>query len=143
LTSGTADTIDAFYINGVAKQPGLYGAIGAPGVPVANQTALITGTGTLNVTRYDLPGDFDNNNIVDAADLTVWRNGMAAGNATGDTNGDGYSNGTDFLIWQRFLGATNPAVAAVAAVPEPTSLVGAAIASIALAGFRRQRRVAA
>jgi autotransporter-associated beta strand protein len=140
LTSGTTDTIDALYLNGVAQQPGVYGG---PGSGAANITSLMTGTGTLNVTRYDLPGDFDNNNIVDAADLTVWRNGMAAGNATGDTNGDGYSNGADFLIWQRFLGATNPVVAAVAAVPEPTSLVAAAVASIALAGFRRQRRVAA
>jgi autotransporter-associated beta strand protein len=139
LTSGTLDTIDALYLNGAAQQPGVYGGIGSS-APLANQTALITGTGTLNVTRYDLPGDFDNNNIVDMADLTVWRNGMAAGNATGDTNGDGFSNGADFLLWQRFLGATNPAVAAVAAVPEPTSLVGAVFASIALAGFRRQRR---
>jgi autotransporter-associated beta strand protein len=140
LTSGTQDTIDAFYINGVAKQPGLYGAIGNAGVPVANQTALITGSGILNVSRYDLPGDFDNNNMVDAADLAVWRAGMAAGNATGDTNGDGVSNGADFLLWQRFLGATNPAVAATAAVPEPGTLAGALLASIALAGFRRQRR---
>jgi autotransporter-associated beta strand protein len=136
LTSGTTDTIDSLYLNGVSQLPGVYGA--------GNSGGLITGTGSLNVLTYDLPGDFDNNNIVDAADLTVWRAGMANNNATGDTNGDGRSNGQDFLIWQRNLGATyTPAVAATAAVPEPTSLVAAAVASIALAGFRRQRRIAA
>jgi hypothetical protein len=109
-----------------------------------NSGGLITGTGSLNVLTYDLPGDFDNNNIVNADDLTVWRTAVANITAAGDTNGDGRSNGQDFLIWQRNLGATyTPAVAATAAVPEPASIVAAAVASIALAGFRRQRRIVA
>jgi hypothetical protein len=130
------------YLNGISVQPGVYGGIGSS-APLANQTALITGTGLLNVLTYDLPGDFDNNNVVNNDDLVVWRNGMMGNNALGDTDGDADTDGNDFLIWQRFLGATNPAVAATAAVPEPTSLVAAAVASIALAGFRRQRCVAA
>jgi hypothetical protein len=104
-----------------------------------NKTPLITGAGLLQVQTYDLPGDFDNNQIVDAADLTVWRNAVVANSAAGDTNGDGRSNGADFLIWQRYLGATNPAVAASAAVPEPSTIVGAMIAMLGLASRARRR----
>jgi autotransporter-associated beta strand protein len=133
LTSGTTDTIDSLYLNGISQLPGVYGA--------GNSGGLITGSGSLNVLTYDLPGDFDNNNIVNGDDLVVWRGGVTNNNATGDTNGDGRSDGRDFLIWQRFLGATYtpPAVAATAAVPEPATLISAMAAAMVLVGRARRR----
>jgi autotransporter-associated beta strand protein len=133
---GFTETIDSLYLNGISQQPGLWGGMAST---APNKTPLITGAGLLQVQTYDLPGDFDNNQIVDAADLTVWRNAVVANSAAGDTNGDGRSNGADFLIWQRYLGETNPAVAALAAVPEPSTIVGAMIAMLGLASRARRR----
>jgi hypothetical protein len=65
-----------------------------------------------------IAGDFNNDGAVDAADLTVWKSGFAAGTMTGD----------DFLEWQRNFGAGS-AAAAVTATPEPSA------ALLALIGF--------
>lgn len=57
------------------------------------------------------PGDFDSDGDVDADDLLEWQNQYGTG-----------LSGRDFLIWQRNY--TGPGtVAAVSAVPEPTSLM--------------------
>jgi hypothetical protein len=51
------------------------------------------------------PADFNNNNVVDGADLTVWKTAYGT-NANADADGDGDSDGRDFLIWQRSIGQT-------------------------------------
>jgi len=64
-----------------------------------------------------LPGDFDNNGVVDSVDLDVWEEGYGSGNpsATADT-ADGNFDGGSFLTWQRNLGrvTTQPPAASVA-----------------------------
>jgi autotransporter-associated beta strand protein len=118
-TSGAIDVIDSLYINGISQQAGIWGPVGSVGVDFTSP--LITGNGFLQVLNFDLPGDFDNSLLVDGADLTpTWRGGFAA-NATGDTDGDGDSDGADFLIWQRFLGQTAAAPTS-GAVPEPAAV---------------------
>lgn len=63
-----------------------------------------------------LAADIDVNNTVDEFDLGVWAevSGLAVlpANPTlpGDLNGDGYVNGSDFMVWQRSLGQTGPAL---------------------------------
>jgi hypothetical protein len=58
-----------------------------------------------------LPGDFDTDGDVDGDDLAIWKNNYGA-----------TMNGLDFLTWQRNF--TGPGtLAAVNAVPEPTSLM--------------------
>jgi fibronectin-binding autotransporter adhesin len=135
-TSSATDLVDSLYLNGESQPVGVYGAIGSG---AQFTTPLITGSGFLQVQTFDLPGDFDNDNDVDAADLTVWQGGFAT-NATGDTDADGDSDGNDFLIWQRNLGRTNPAVGATGAVPEPAMASLAACALAAVAGVARRRR---
>ncbi len=44
--------------------------------------------------------DFDNNSIVDEHDLATWQISYGL-NDDGDANGDGITDGRDFLIWQR------------------------------------------
>ena len=48
--------------------------------------------------------DFYDDEIVDGADLAIWSNGYGTGVA-GDADGDGDSDGADFLLWQRVIGS--------------------------------------
>lgn len=94
---------------------------------------------TLSVTgTASFEADFNDDGKVNSADLTVWRGAFGL-TAAGDANGDGDSDGADFLVWQRQLGSGGPAVGAVGAVPEPTSLGMTAMAGLLAGGFRRRR----
>jgi hypothetical protein len=96
---------------------------------------------------FSLPGDFDHNDVVDAADLTVWQSnaGLGAGalHTQGDADLDGDVDGGDFLVWQRQVGQT-PNPPAVSAIPEPATagLLAVGLAAGTLAR-NRVRRVAA
>ena len=97
--------------------------------PVASYVAAEIHT----LTPVDLPpvpGDYNANGAVDAADYVVWSGnfGLPSGarSSQGDGNGDGDVDGGDFLIWQRNFGQTAGSGAGVnahAAVPEPATLV--------------------
>jgi hypothetical protein len=82
------------------------------------QLGVLTVTGGLNPVFN--PADFNQDTFVNAADLVTWANSFGPGNGA-DADDDGDSDGLDFLRWQRELGATSAAPAAVA-VPEPASL---------------------
>lgn len=126
---------------------------------------LITTTGS-----GFLPADFNQNGVVDAADLTTWKGAFGVGSGA-DANSDGVTDGSDFLIWQRTFGNSTGisgtfdaivvedpgnwmagktfqvlqtatsfslvVVAAVAAVPEPST---ALLAGICLGGLAWRRR---
>jgi len=66
-------------------------------------------------------GDFNLDTLVDGVDLSQWEGDFGV-NGLSDADGDGDSDGADFLIWQRQFGGGFPLLAgAVAQVPEPTS----------------------
>jgi autotransporter-associated beta strand protein len=68
--SGIPDVVDSLFINGAAQSPGIWGPLGS----VAEfTTPLLTGTGRLQVTTGPLPGDFNSDGAVDAADYVLWR----------------------------------------------------------------------
>jgi autotransporter-associated beta strand protein len=133
LNYGGTDTIGALILDGVSVALGVWGG---PSSGAANISNLFSGSGTLTVTDIRVPGDFDGNDMVDAADLAVWQ---AAYNTTslGDADGDFDSDGADFLVWQRNLGMT-AAVASTGAVPEPASAALAAGCLAAVAALRRR-----
>jgi hypothetical protein len=75
-----------------------------------------------------LLGDFNGDHIVDAADYTVWRNGL----------GSTYSQ-ADYDIWKMHFGESNgPGSAGSATVPEPSGLL---LTIAAIMSFRRWFRV--
>lgn len=81
-----------------------------------------------NIQVNQLLADFDDDNKVLASDLSLWE--TAYGNTdVGDSDGDGDSDGADFLEWQREFGLgvgaidTTSSLAAFTAVPEPSSVV--------------------
>lgn len=84
-----------------------------------------------------IPGDFDNNGVVNSVDLAQWK-GSYGVNGGADADNDGDSDGADFLTWQRNFGRTS-AVASAAAVPEPHSLLLVAICLASVASLRPMR----
>jgi hypothetical protein len=90
-----------------------------------------------------LAGDYNGNDVIDAADYTTWRDAVTAG-ATVLLNDPtpGTVDESDFAYWRTHfgetLGAGSGAGAAAAAVPEPASAVLALLA-VGLAVFRRRR----
>jgi hypothetical protein len=78
-----------------------------------------------------LPGDYNQDGKVDAADYVVWRNDPAA--FGGDPAG--------YTTWRANFGATaSGSAAAIAAVPEPAAWSLMALAAACVVGFVRQRR---
>ncbi len=84
-----------------------------------------------------VPGDYNNNGVVDAADYVLWRNG---GPLQNEVDAPGTVNSADYTAWRARFGNTSGAGSAVgpAAVPEPGNLcvtfVTALIVSIAMFG---------
>lgn len=74
------DTIRSLYVNNVPQATGTWGAAGSG---AAHISALLSGTtGILSVTTLGtLPGDFNNDGKVNAADYVVWRKTMPGNSA--------------------------------------------------------------
>ena len=80
--------------------------------------ALHDGTAYLNIhtTAYgggeirgfllQVPGDYNDNGIVDAADYVLWRKteGVTGEGLSADSNGDNVINGDDYLAWRDLFG---------------------------------------
>jgi hypothetical protein len=95
--------------------------------------------------QLPLVGDYNSDNVVDAADYTVWRDTLGS---TADlrANGDGAgaSQGVidqgDYLVWKNAFGTTvGEGQAASTAVPEPVTLGLLAAGALGLATLRRIR----
>jgi hypothetical protein len=91
-----------------------------------------------------LTGDYNDNDIIDAADYTVWRDALNSGDPLeNDSNGNGIADEDDFLYWRDHFGETlgsgAGSGAAAAAVPEPASIAMLWLAGVALACFGRSR----
>lgn len=89
-------------------------------------------------------GDYDGNFFTDGGDLDLWRELYGTQNFATDGNANGLSDGGDYLKWQQNFGRGgevpfgNPR-AAIAAVPEPASMVLLVMGMTAIGCSRRQR----
>jgi T5SS/PEP-CTERM-associated repeat protein len=78
-----------------------------------------------------LPGDYNQNGVVDAADYVVWRNtrGQSGSGLGADGNGNGQIDAGDYAVWRAHFGQSSgvgailPGDAPAPAVPESTSAV--------------------
>lgn len=86
----------------------------------------------------DLTADFNQDDRVNAADLTRWRSGFGlptgATNSQGDADGDQNVDGADFLLWQNQNGSV--AAPPLTAIPESSSLALAIFAGVVPLLFR-------
>ncbi len=87
-----------------------------------------------------LPGDYNNDSVVDGLDLDVWQGafGLAA-ESQADGDGNGLVDGADFLIWQEGLGGPPPGPGTP--IAEPATGAMAALA-VALMMIRRRNNFA-
>jgi hypothetical protein len=86
------------------------------------------------ITATAVPGDYNNDQVVDAADYVVWRNNLGTDfnlNGNGDESGGsaGVVDAADYAWWRQHFGNSNPGAASTSlpglasAVPEPHGLV--------------------
>jgi beta-glucanase (GH16 family) len=82
-----------------------------------------------------LSGDYNGDDVVDAADYTVWRDslGQSGFGLAADGSGNGTVGQSDYDIWRNAFGQS----ATATSVPEPSSFAAAAI--LAFAGVCRRR----
>jgi hypothetical protein len=84
-----------------------------------------------------LPGDFNNDGKVDAADYVVWRKNT--GNSSLPNDNGLTTQAARFSLWKSSFGNMAGSGAASGAVPEPSALVLAMFASAAAVGCRLGR----
>ncbi|MBA4105400.1 MAG: hypothetical protein C0485_06545 [Pirellula sp.] len=115
----------AAVLDSVAIHPG--GDLGSPG--------------QFGVSTPANDADFNDDGIVNGADLLIWQRGFGTGtnHATGDADGNGAVNAADLALWKATFG-TSGVSANVAAVPEPSSIVLAGAAMFASSALRRRAK---
>jgi PEP-CTERM motif-containing protein len=89
-----------------------------------------------------LPGDFNADQAVNAADFIVWRKNLGAADETalnGNGNGTNGVDEGDYSLWRTNFGRTpaGSSASALGAVPEPSSLALVAVGVIVSLAFRR------
>jgi Glycoside hydrolase family 44/Dockerin type I domain/PEP-CTERM motif len=79
---------------------------------------------TLVLISDGLPGDFNRDGTVDAADYTVWRNSLGqTGNTAADANEDNLVDAQDYAMWKANFGLSELGGAgSLTTVPEPSAL---------------------
>ncbi|QDU88901.1 hypothetical protein Pla175_22850 [Pirellulimonas nuda] len=90
----------------------------------------------------NLPGDFNGDGFVDAADYTVWRDNLGANESVlppGTGNGSATVDAGDYTVWKNSFGSPASAglSASQASVPEPATLGLMLLACAAIAVTRR------
>jgi hypothetical protein len=95
----------------------------------------LTYTGVQN-TPVGVPGDYNGNLVVDAADYVLWRNG---GPLQNEVDTPGTVNAADYDAWRALFGNTSGSGAGLsnASVPEPSTCY---LVAIAVLGFISRRR---
>jgi autotransporter-associated beta strand protein len=138
LDLGINETVGGLVLGGVTKAPGTYGSLASSAT--FKDDEYFAGTGILTVTPAGVPGDYNNNGIVDAADYVIWRNGGPLQNeVSGVTTGN--VTAEDYDAWRaRFGNNSGSGSGGGAAVPEPATLglAGIVISLLLLSG--RQKR---
>ncbi len=117
------DMIDALFFGEESQAVGIWGAIGSG---AQYTTPLITGTGFLQVSSADvaLPGDYNDDGFVDAADYTMWRDNLGASAGTLANDVDGGVIGTlQYTTWVTNYGSQLASPSSTVSIPEPTGIL--------------------
>lgn len=133
---GNIDTLEiVLFGNGSGN-----GLTGSGGLPTGQREFFFNNLVLDNPPTF-VAGDYNRNGAVDAADFLLWRvtigDTVTIGSGA-DGNSDGVVNELDYAVWRQHFGAVSGnGMGAVAAVPEPSSMIAGAIF---FAGWRSRRR---
>lgn len=87
-----------------------------------------------------LTGDYNHNNVVDAADYIVWRKTLGTSNLAADGNQNGQIDAGDYDVWRARFGQTAVSGAgAEVAVPEPAAFLMLSLGILAMNAPQRRR----
>jgi autotransporter-associated beta strand protein len=141
FAAGSPDTINALFIDGNYQPTGTWGAIGSG---AEHESPLFTGTGQLLVKTFVLPipGDFNNDGVVDNGDYLTWRKNYGTNNVLANDNGLGTPIGqAHWDLWRQHFGSTPGAGSGLGggAIPEPSSIL-LAVFGFAMRPTARRRR---
>lgn len=117
------DTIDSLFIDGTPQPTGTWGAMGSG---ASHETPLLSGDGWLLVSTIDvLPGDFNDDGVVNLADYSVWRDNLGSSASTLANDIDGGTVGiAQYNTWKAHFGMSSSSMAThTSAVPEPAALL--------------------
>ena len=135
LTEGTFDLLLADVLPEIDGGPFATRLVADDG----NLHPLTIINGTLSISGSNLPGDYNSNGVVDAADYTRWRDqlGMSVTlvNENPAATTPGLVDQEDYVYWQSRFGAT-VGNSSTAAVPEPFSWL-LVLCAMALLGIGR------
>ena len=112
------------------------------GAGLSWDTSQLYSTGAVSVVSTALPGDYNRNGIVDAADYTLWRDTLGSTtNLAADGNGNGQVDQADFNIWKNNFGNHAGSGAGAEPVPEPPTVLLLALAIGLMETSRRRSRL--
>lgn len=141
---------------GASAVSGVFGAINGVAGPFAEGAAVTLGSQTYHITYAGgtggndvlllgtpagVPGDYDNNGVVDAGDYVLWRKGGPLAN---EVDNVGVVNAQDYTEWRARYGNPNPGSGSslgLAGVPEPATIVLLAIISPFFAPLVARRKL--
>jgi hypothetical protein len=120
--------------NSVAPQPVLGEVVDHPGGDVGSP-------GFVPGVAVSLDGDYNGNNVVDAADYVLWRRAIDTSTALPNDTTPGSVTAADYELWRANFGRTpsGGSAAAAASVPEPASCATVVIAAMLYVGATIRR----
>ena len=86
-----------------------------------------------------LPGDYNGNGKVDAADYVVWRKNLDSATSLPNDESPGFVSAEDYGVWRANFGRTLAGASALGSVPEPASGIMALWGAIGFVVIRRRR----
>jgi fibronectin-binding autotransporter adhesin len=147
LGTSVNDTIASLVLDGNTFGSGTYGhsTSGATNPGLANpDTYFAAGLGILTISSQGLPGDYNEDQVVDAADFVMWRKLFnPAGPALPNDDTPGVDN-DDYDRWKTHFGETSAGSGGSngttsGQVPEPTSAILALLALAMVKAVRRRQ----
>jgi hypothetical protein len=109
---------------------------------VALPITLMDGSITVVPTGPAIPGDYNRNGAVDAADYALWRNtrGQTGPALPADGNGNLRVDAADYAVWRANFGLSSAvAAASVPAIPEPAAWLMLTLAGLIVLASRTVR----
>jgi fibronectin-binding autotransporter adhesin len=135
------DVVDSLFVDGVSQ---LAGTWGSPTSAADHRSSLFAGDGVLQVTTFiapPLPGDYNVDHVVDAADYTVWRDNLGTTAPLPNDPIGGEIGIAQYDQWRQNFGSTNVGSGSAMPVPEPTAILAAMLGlALSSTGFSRPGR---